>query len=371
MAQAPPPTAQRARLTWADPAKGLAISMVVAFHVTLYLAPAGVDVLLGRGKVLLELFPMPAFFLIAGMAASSHPGLPFRALWWRRIYPVVYVYLLWSLLRAAFYAVTPGLRGGLGDLPADRWQTIALLPVWPSSSYWFLYALALFTAVRWAVSRLPGWVQLVGSALLSVAFTSGLVSVDNVGWSRIGGLFVFFVAGALMGSRVKSAVDASRKWHLVPLAVVLLGSVGLLLAGFRWIPGVALVGQCAAVACGVVFCAHLAAGRARSALSVLGQQSFRIYLFHIFPIVLAAALIEAVDGDLPRVVDVGLQVGVMVGVLFLSLRFAQLRTWRWLYTPPQALQARQPAGGAQTRRAPAEPPARSSKAASQTSSKRG
>lgn len=325
------------RLTWADPAKGLAIVLVVAYHVALYLHPVGVDVLLGRGKALLELFPMPAFFLVAGMAAASHPALSLSALWWRRIYPVVYVYLLWSLLRAAFYLVLPGLQGGLGDLPAAEWRTVALLPVWPSSSYWFLYALALFTLLRWLLARVPAPVQLAGAAAVSAAFSSGLVVVDNVGWTRIGALFVFFLAGALLSARVKQAVDASRPWHLLVLGgAVVLVTAGLVL-GLRAVPGVALAGQVAAVALGVVACAHLPSGRARAALTALGRDSFRIYLVHMFPIVVIAALIGTTDPAWARPVDAAVQVGVVLVVGWLSVLFARHVGWRWLYAPPEAL----------------------------------
>ena len=83
------PVAPKAgRLDWLEPTKGLAIFLVVAYHATLYLPTANVDTLLGRGKILLELFPMPAFFLIAGMFAARHAQTSLSALWRRRLLPL-------------------------------------------------------------------------------------------------------------------------------------------------------------------------------------------------------------------------------------------------------------------------------------------
>ncbi|GAA4967604.1 acyltransferase [Kineococcus glutinatus] len=326
------------RLSWAVPVKGLAIALVVAFHVTLYLDPAGVDVVLGRVKALFELFPMPAFFLVAGLAAGSHPNLSLGSLWWRRVYPVVYVYVLWSLLRTVFYLLVPGLQGGLGDLPADDWRTVLLLPVWPSSSYWFLYALALFMVLRWLVARVPAGIQLAVAAVVSAAFSSGIVSVGNVGWTRIGSLFVFFLAGALLSAPLKRAVDRSRPWHVALLAAGVLVVTAALLLGLRRVPPVALVGQVLAVATGVVALAHLPAGRVRDVLTTLGEQSFRVYLVHLFPIVLICAGIRLLEPAWPRVVDAGVQAVVALLVLWLSVRFSVLSgRWRWLYAPPEAL----------------------------------
>ncbi|MEZ0491227.1 acyltransferase family protein [Kineococcus sp. TBRC 1896] len=324
------------RLTWADQVKGLAIAMVVVFHVSLYLDPVGVDAVIGRLKVPFELFPMPAFFVIAGMAAAGHGRLGVSAVLRRRVLPLAYVYFLWSLLRTVFYLLVPGLQGGLGDLPADEWRTVALLPVWPSSSYWFLFALALFTMLRRLVAALPPAVQLGGSAVVSAVFSSGIVRVDNVGWTRIGSLFVFFVAGALLAPRLKRLVDASRPWHVLPIALGVLVFTAALLTGLRHVPGITLAGQVLAVAGGIVLVAHLPVGRVRDGLTTLGRNSYGVYLLHLFPIVLVTSALRLVDPAWPRPVDVTVQLGLSAAVLWLSWRLALVATrFRWLFAPPE------------------------------------
>ena len=361
------PAARTARPSpgWSTPAKGLAIAMVVAFHATLYLKDAGVDVALGRGKVALELYPMPAFFLVVGMAAASHRRLGLGALWWRRLAPLLYLYVLWSLIRTVFYLVVPGLGGGLGELSATDPRSLALLLVWPSSSYWFLHALLIFTLVRWLVARAPAWAQLAGSALVSTAFTSGLVATGDVGWDRVGGLFFFFTAGAVLAAPVKAAVASARPRHLVALALAGASVTLALLLGLRWVPLLVLLGQVVAVGFGAVLCALLPAGRAplgllRRALSALGEETFTIYLIHLFLIVPVAAAISAA-GAPPgsRGVGLAVQLALSAASLYGSYLLArQVRRVRWLYLPPAWMLP--------ARRRPAARPA----AASHTSSTR-
>ncbi|MFB9375708.1 acyltransferase family protein [Kineococcus gynurae] len=326
------------RDSWTEPVKGAAIVMVVLFHVIQYLGDAGVDVMLGRVKALGELFPLPAFFLVAGLAAAGHPGLPVVEVWRRRALPIAYVYLLWSALRTVVYLLVPALPYGDSDLPPLDWRTIALLPVWPSSSYWFLYALVVFIMVRRLVCRVPPAVQLAGAAVLSALFAGGWVRVDNLGWNRIAVLFVFFLVGALCGQRIKAFVRGSRPWFLLPLGAALLVLFAGLLLGLRAVPFVPLLAQLLAVTVGILAIAWLPAGRLRDGLATVGTQAFRVYLVHLFAVVLVALALRTFYPDVPRVVDVALQFVVTGVVLWLSLRFSTFSgRWRWLYVPPKAL----------------------------------
>lgn len=333
------PAAPKAgRLDWLEPTKGLAIFMVVAYHATLYLPTANVDTLLGRGKVLLELFPMPAFFLIAGMFAARHAHTSLSALWRRRLLPLLYLYVVWSVVRTVFYLLLPGLNGGLGGLPADDPLTLPLILVWPTSSYWFLHALFLFTLFRWLIARFAVWVQLGGSALLATAFTSGLVDAHNVGWNRVGGLFFFFVLGAVYSRQIRDLVARARLVHLV-LATAVVGATTLLIVlGFRWVPFLALAGQVAAVAGGIVLCTYLLRLPGFGFLNAMGRASLKIYLLHLFVIVAATGLIGLLEPDWPRWVDVLVQLTLSVATVFACFGLARLTSRvRWLWAPPAFL----------------------------------
>jgi len=185
------------RKAWADVTKGVAIILVVYYHASLYLQHYGIDGTIDRAKAVLELFPMPAFFLVAGLFGARMTTWTFRELWYRRLWPVLYLYLEWSVVRTVFYLVVPGVSGELGELHATHPLTLALLLVWPSSRYWFLYALFLFILLAWLLRRLPAAVQVGLLAVVSTFFTTGLVQTPNLGWNRIGALAVFYVAGVV------------------------------------------------------------------------------------------------------------------------------------------------------------------------------
>ena len=92
------------RREWVDFVKGTAIIMIVAYHTTLFLSSIGFDVAgIGRIKVILELFPMAAFFLITGTFHSRVGSWSFADVWRRRLRQYLYLYLLWSIIRFLFY----------------------------------------------------------------------------------------------------------------------------------------------------------------------------------------------------------------------------------------------------------------------------
>jgi uncharacterized membrane protein YcfT len=329
------------RSAWLEPTKGLAMFMVIAYHATLYLQAADVDAVLGRAKAAFELFPMPAFFLVAGMFAARHARFSFRTLWARRLLPLLYLYVLWSAIRSAFYAVVPGLNGELGELSATDPVTLLLILVWPSSSYWFLYALLLFTLVRWLISGAPVWLQVSGSGVVSTLFTAGVVDAGNIGWNRVGALFFFFVLGAVFARQIRDAVPRARLIHLGLATVAFGATAGLIVLGLRWIPLVVLVGQLAAVAVGILTCARLQRVRIVAIFATLGVSSLKIYLLHLYVIVPAVALVALADPNWPRWMDVLVQLALIALAVAASLGLARATTrLRWLYLPPAALRNR-------------------------------
>lgn len=324
---------------WVDVAKGIAILLVVQYHASLYLAKSGG--LLGMPwivKAPLELFPMPAFFVLAGMLSARTVGFVFPDLWRRRVLPMLYLYALWSVLRFVFYLVIPGANAEVGDLPANSPLTLGLIFVWPSSSYWFLYALALFTVAAWAIRRVPVTVQVLVAVVLCAVITSGLVDTQNVGWNRVLGLFVFYVAGVHFSKQIIAGVQWVRPWFLPIAVVVFAGYVGaLVFLGFRYVPGAALVGQVLALVVGFSFAQLVAPLRVSGFLARWGSLSLYIYLFHLFLIVPVAMIVGTIGWSGPRWLGLIIQILLTVAAIEFAVLMMRLTgRFKWLYLPPRA-----------------------------------
>ncbi|MCF6736932.1 acyltransferase [Blastococcus sp. KM273129] len=334
------------RLAWLEPTKGVAMFMVVAYHVILYLQSAGVDAMLGRARAAFELFPMPAFFLLTGMFAARQAQFSFPALWRRRLLPILYLYVVFSVIRSLFTYLVPGMDLSFGEEAATPPAELPLILVWPRG-YWFLFALFLFTLLRWLIARFPGWVQVAGSAIVSTLFSTGLVDVQNVGWNRVGGLFFFFVVGAVWSRQIRDLVARAHLGHLVAAGVVFVVVSVLILLGLRWIPFLALMGQVAAVAAGIMVVARLVRWRLIGVFETLGVNSLKIYLLHMFIVAILVAPLPLLDPEgWPRWLAVAVQLIYTVVAAVAALALARVTSRvRWLYVPPAFLRSSARSGG--------------------------
>lgn len=340
------------RLGWVDAAKGMAMLAVVYFHVTLFLGEVGVDDALGRVKLAFELFPMPAFFLLSGLLNRRSASWSFAELWRRRLLPILYIYVVWSLLRFVFYSFFPFFVTDVADAPPNSPFTLVLLPVLPTSSYWFVYALALFTLAAWLIRKLPPLLQLGFAAVISAAISSGWLNTHTIAWDRIGALFFFFLLGTLEWRRIRIAVARSPWWAIVLAAVLLLAQIATLYLPptrvLGRVPFYVLVAQLLAVYLGFQVARLVARARWLGFVGLVGRQSLPIYLIHLFLIAPIAALVGLMSPDWPRVVDILVCVVVTAFVVVMCLMLARLSSSaRWLFAPPRWL-----AGG--RRRRPAK-----------------
>lgn len=352
------PTTQRSLIdtntrpkAWMDVAKGTAMFMVVIFHTALYFGHADIAGYPGRLKQFLEAYPMPAFFLIAGLFAYRMGSWSFPQLWKRRLAPLLWLYVVWSVVRFIFYTVVPGTNGDLGALPATDPRSILLLLVWPSNSYWFLYALFWFTLGVWALRQVPVWLKIAGAALISTAITSGIASLGNLGWNRTAALFLFFLLGSVFHRRIADAITASGPWTLVGLtAVYLAASIAVVaIPGARGIPFAVTLLQVLAVAAGFVASKYIAMVRPlASVFSTIGEWSLQIYLLHIFIIVSMASLLELLLPPIGGVLGALIITACAILTTYIAVLLSKLTTKvRWLYVPPTTLRrkrARKPAG---------------------------
>ncbi len=279
---------------WIDFAKGAAIILVVLYHSALFLNDLGLAGSTPRLRLVLSYFPMPVFFFIAGLTARRMLTWNLHDLWRRRLLTLVYLYLLWSIIRVLFYLVVPHLRGTERS-PTDL-LNIALLPVWPTSSYWFIWALAVFTLLAWLLRKLPISVQVALAALVAAASTTpNLLDLDNVGWDRVTANFIFFIVAVYFSHTVYRLAARVRVWHAIVLVAVYLG-LAVLLVPFHLsrLPGLILLESAVAVAMGVVLATLLVRVKWLNFMNTLGQYSFQIYLLHLFVVATALALLAPI-----------------------------------------------------------------------------
>lgn len=323
---------------WVDFVKGTAIILIVAYHTTLFLTSVGFDVAgIGRIKVVLELFPMAAFFLITGTFHARVGSWSLADVWRRRLRQYLYLYVLWSLIRFVFYVIAPDIRSdGAGSSASDPLALLGIL-LWPISSYWFIYALFVFTAVLWLFRKLPPWVLISISAVLSVLSSSGILDADNVGINRMTEYLVFFAVGAYLNRRIYAAVDTMRPWK----AIALVAGFGVFALGvtvlpvLARVPGIAFAGQWLAVATGFALAFYLVHLKALKWLVYVGVRTLNIYLVHLFIIAILVAPLVLLPGldDLPGrgLIVTGVITALVVLLSILLTRYLTRVSWLFVY----------------------------------------
>lgn len=209
MTNTPVNQAPKPRERWIDVAKGIAIILVVFFHATFdYVADAHVWQW-GNYTELLETFRMPLFFFTAGIFAASALSKPFRELLNMRVLRFVWLYLLWSTIAVFVFWLLLGEKLHLGNPLLE----LALEVVIPNSQTWFIYAIAVYFVVGWAIRKLPLAVQLGIALVLTIVFQSGIITDPYSEWGKVGKYFLFFLLAVEFGPWVRRLVPRLRWWH--------------------------------------------------------------------------------------------------------------------------------------------------------------
>lgn len=318
-----------------DVAKGVAIIMVVLYHSALFLRAEGVTTIGMRASAVLELYPMPALFLLAGLFATSVQAASFGRLIQRKVWPLLYLYILWSVIRFGFFALVPVANADLGELSARDPRHLLVLLWWPSSSYWFLYVLAIFRLVGWLLKDLPRWLQVLPAAVLSASMAVLGPSIENEFVYRLGLYAVFYLIGMAYSRAIFAAIASARLWQGIALLAVTLAIGYAILLGLWRIPGLVLIGQLASVAGGLVVVRSLESLRAAEVVAKLGRGILGIYILHLFIIATVAGLIGLFDPDWPRAVDTIIVLALAIAAVAASIRLGGwLRRFTWLWIPP-------------------------------------
>lgn len=270
----------RGRLLWPDVAKGVCIVLVVLWHVTRkdYLAlpwSVSLPVTGAWGTLSESLLPvrMPLFFFVSGLFATTLVDRPWRAVLTRRVLPLLYLFVLWTLLHTLVLRLAPGFDTAVASSPAELLAGLTITP----GNLWYLLALPAYVVVARATRRAPA-VALGAALVLSVVAFSGWVPTPG---NRAGLLanLVFF----LLGTRCSpQRVGRGPAW--VGGAAVLALVAGVVswqvLDADRWPgvrPGLGLLG----ILAGIAAAGLLARSRVGPVLGRLGQQTLPVYVLHL------------------------------------------------------------------------------------------
>lgn len=313
------------RLDWVDMAKGLSIFLVVMMYAA---SSVGEDT--GRVGALhwaiafATPFRMPEFFLISGLFLSQVIDRPWRAFADRRVVHYLYFYVLWALIHIIFKV------GLLAANPVGALEQIAWAVIQPYGVLWFIYMLAVVSAVTKLLHdlRVPRWTVFVIAAMLHMApIVTSSYLID-----QCAEYFVFFFAGFVLAptlfrlagwavDHVVLAVAGLVAWAAVNGALVFLGGFEMHpihpVMGFAGLPGVHLILALAGTAALCVIAALLTRLPWMAWLRWMGSRSLVIYVAFVLPLGISRTVFLRLGVDEPTVLSLATMAVAIVSPLVL------------------------------------------------------
>lgn len=292
------------RLPWVDGAKGISILLVVALYV-------GHTVSIEIGQLTYfdwviawaKPFRMPEFFLISGLFLGYVINRPLETYIDRRVLHYLYFYFLWLIIHVS-------LKEGvfLGN-PSGAMQSILVGLIQPYGILWFIYVLAMASAVCKLIHalRINQYIVFFAAYLLSAAsMKTGYYAVD-----QFTEYFVFFYTGQIAGPLVLKWVEFANErkvlsavilgaWAILNAALVFLPSYtltpGVIKMGFAgWVPGLQTgLGLIGAIAI-CIFARLIVTAKWMFWLVYIGQRSLFIYVSFVLVMGIARIVLNKLN----------------------------------------------------------------------------
>lgn len=270
-----PMTRAKERVVWIDTAKGICILLVVVHH-----AIGGVHDKTLLSEINNALLPlrMPLLFFCSGVISYYIRGVRFQYLIERRLISLIYIYILWAIVKFASLDVLNKIFGGV--IYKDFFSIFYA----PPTTLWFVYALFLFSAAVALVRFLPDWLVLAMSGLIYV-FGFGPGAIDHLQFSeQLSRNLVFFVAGIIFSRQARELPEQmSSNWALVALPW-LVASFCLYRHAPQATQWLFFLMSATAIVCGALVASALARTTAVTPLAFLGRNSLPIYVGHFLAI---------------------------------------------------------------------------------------
>lgn len=340
------------RLVWPDAAKGACIVLVVLWHVTRkdYLQldwRLDVPVAGAWGTLSVALLPvrMPLFFAISGFFAARQLDRPWRGVLGRRVAPLLWVFVLWTLLQTVVMQAVSGFDTAIAATPRELATQLTVTP----GNLWYLLALATYVVVARAARRAP-WVALAAALLLGTVAAAGWVPTPGNRYGLLTNL-PFFLLGALLtrhGDVVRrhATPARARRAGAALVAAFLVGATLWIGLGLDTVPGVrpalGLLGAGAGAVAAVALSRLPVLG---AGLTALGRRTMPVYVVHLplvaFVHVASARLVPT--GSTAVAVAYPLLATALVLVASLALHRALVGLGgRWLFEAPWLRGGRRP-----------------------------
>ncbi|KZX20431.1 acyltransferase family protein [Rathayibacter tanaceti] len=292
----------RARITWVDTAKGIAIVLVALAHSVQWTTTAGLapdawnDI-----NLLLITFRMPLFFLASGLFAGSVLSRTWPELWRSRLSLLVWTFLLWSVVRFVFFLVVPNPGG------TDESDPVALLlqPVMPHNGLWFLYALTIFFVLaKLARGRVDWRVQIGLATAIAVVWyavrSTTSEGTGNIAWDGMARYLMFFLLGLHLRSAVIAFVERRGIVSGLGFGVLFLVLAGGILAVRGRFPlltvGLVVVSVLAVLA-GLIVARFLSDRRGARWITFIGRNTLPVYVVHVLFVSLATSALLLFEGQ--------------------------------------------------------------------------
>ncbi|MCE5288353.1 MAG: acyltransferase family protein [Nocardiaceae bacterium] len=314
------------RVDWVDIAKGLAMVLVVIYHVCLFmvarhLTPTDWNRLNG----FLQPVRMPLFMLTSGLFAQKMIKMAWLPVLRTRVGLMIYLYVVWLFM---FFVVHNLLPDEVRHRGYARASNLITGLYWPTNALWYLYAIAIFIVLAKLLRRAPIPVQL-GLALVSAVW----IQYDNYVRFPFSNFFEYFLY-FLIGLHLKDLVIEIGRRASGALLVGGIASYAVfdLLKNVLHVPAFKVGVSIAGVATAVVISSMLVGTHVGAVLNKIGQNTLPIFL--MFDMWIALWTWVLMQG--PEFPGSPLVVTTLVVIYGLIMhRFLMWAHFRWLFELPR------------------------------------
>ncbi|MGO1948392.1 MAG: acyltransferase family protein [Mycobacteriaceae bacterium] len=347
------------RVGWVDAAKGLCILLVVAGHAVINLNNNGYDTgVWEQINLMIGPMRMPLFFLLSGLFAAKALGERWRKYADRRVWIMVWLFVLWVPIREIWLSMVPltsvGHRDGIPAPPGTdpgNWgpmlERIGGSVLGPESYLWFLYALALFAVVSKLTRRVPPVIQLLVAGAVAV-----LSPTAELGWpwNDILHTYFFYLLG-MYGAPWIHRMAQRRSLLVIVVSVAVYAGVALWIEASYDHFNFGLTGPMRVFLATVGIVAVISTISAMEGwpvlrpLSAVGARTLPVFLMHIMVLATVTFLFDLVLPSDPGLPLQPLILGGITAALCLGLhRVLTSCGFAWLFRRPQWMRRRFLAG---------------------------